>query len=105
MTYTFNTGDLIDSTHTLYAGGKYRIKTTATNSIGTSDDSEELIVGLGQKPNKPDAPTFDFVRSNRNQNVLIWSQGVSVDLPVSGYRIYSDNGLPGNRYLVYDGNG
>ena len=38
-------------------------------------------------------------------NVVNWSQGTSADIPVTGYRLYSDNGLPGNSFLIYDGEG
>jgi hypothetical protein len=91
--------------HTVAAGGLYRIKTVATNSIGDSLSSEELIVALARKPNQPPAPTFDTIESNRFQNVLVWLEGVSIDIAVSGYRLYSDNGLPGNRDLIYEGDG
>lgn len=102
--YVIRAGDVY-GLHTIIAGGLYRIKTVAENSIGLSYFSEELIVALARKPEKPIAPTFDSVKSNRFQNVLVWQQGISIDIPVSGYRLYSDNGMPGNRDLVYDGAG
>jgi hypothetical protein len=34
---------------------------------------------------------------------LEWTEGTSVDIPVTGYQVYSDKGLPGNSYLVYEG--
>jgi hypothetical protein len=37
--------------------------------------------------------------------MLQWTEGTSQDIPVTGYRIYSDKGLPGNSVLVYDGDG
>lgn len=102
--YVIRAGD-VHGLHTIIAGGLYRIKTVAENAIGLSYFSEELIVALARKPEKPIAPTFDSVKSNRFQNVLVWQQGISIDIPVSGYRLYSDNGMPGNRDLVYDGAG
>jgi hypothetical protein len=36
---------------------------------------------------------------------LNWAEGASTDIPVTGYRLYSDNGLPGNSYLIYNGKG
>lgn len=29
--------------------------------------------------------------------------GTSQDIRVTGYKLYTDNGLPGNSYLIYDG--
>lgn len=54
-------------------------------------------------PETPDAPSFDLELSNRLQNVLKWVDGVSLDIEVTGYKLYSDNGLPGNMFLIYDG--
>jgi hypothetical protein len=51
----------------------------------------------------PSAPTFDADLSNRFQNVLSWVDGVSLDIEVTGYQLFSDYGLPGNMFLVYDG--
>ena len=51
----------------------------------------------------PPAPTFDTQKSNRFQNVLLWNVGESLDIKVTGYRLYSDNGQPGNIELIYDG--
>lgn len=45
QTYQFNSGDIVGS-FTLVTGRIYRIKTVASNSIDTSEDSEELLVGL-----------------------------------------------------------
>ena len=103
-TYTINAGDLV-GTHTVEVGGLYRIKTKSENSIDLSLFSEELIVALARKPETPDAPSFDTIESNRFQNALVWIEGSSIDIAISGYKLYSDNGLPGNRDLVYDGTG
>jgi len=70
----------------------YRIKTTAHNSIGQSDDSEELIVAFGRLPEQPPTPTFDSRRCTRFRNVITWTPGTSVDIPVLGYKLYTDNG-------------
>ena len=75
-TYQILDGDSAGS-HVVDAGGRYRIKTAAENSIGFSLDSEELIVALAAKSNTPDAPTFNTQESNRFQNVAEWTQGTS----------------------------
>ena len=37
--------------------------------------------------------------------MLTWEEGISVDIPITGYRLYSDRGLAGNQFLIYDGDG
>lgn len=90
-------------TFRVFKGGLYRFKTTAFNSIGSSAFSNELTAALAALPETPNAPTFDLELSNRFQNVLKWVDGVSLDIEVTGYKLYSDNGLPGNMFLIYDG--
>lgn len=91
--------------HTITLGKTYTIKYVAENTIGLSPDSSLLYVALARKPTKPAALNFDSERSTRNMIVLKWQIGVSVDIPVTGYRVYSDRGLPGNKFLIYDGDG
>lgn len=98
-TYTISADDLAGS-FTITVGGIYRLKTKASNSIDISEDSEELVVALARRPTQPAKVTFSQ-ESNRVQNVIEWSQGESVDIPVTGYKLYSDNGMPGNQYLIY----
>lgn len=43
--YQINVDDVVGS-FTVVTGRIYRIKTVASNSIDTSEDSEELLVGL-----------------------------------------------------------
>ena len=102
--YTIKAGDVAGS-HTVELGNVYTIKYLAENAIGLSSDSDLLYVALASKPNKPNPPTFDDELSTRTQIALLWEDGVSVDIPVSGYRVYSDRGLPGNQYLIYYGDG
>lgn len=45
QSYQINADDIVDA-FTITTGRIYRIKTVASNSIDTSDDSEELLVGL-----------------------------------------------------------
>lgn len=46
-TYVFTQGDIVDAFQ-ISTGGFYRIKTTASNEIEVSVDSEELIVALAR---------------------------------------------------------
>jgi hypothetical protein len=104
LSYTIAAGNVVD-THTVVSGNIYTIKYLAENAVGKSLDSELLYVALARKPDTPSPPTFDSARSNKTQIVLRWTEGASQDIPVAGYRVYSDGGLPGNSDLVYDGDG
>ena len=104
QSYTINVGDVVGS-HTITKGLIYTIKYVAENSVGLSQDSELLYVALAERAQKPNAPTFDIERSTKNQIVVLFAEGVSNDIPVTGYRLYSDKGLPGNSFLIYDGDG
>jgi len=73
-------------------GRIYRIKTRAVNSIEESEFSEELVVALARSPEKPGAPSFDVEASSKRSIALNWVDGASLDIPVLGYRLYSDNG-------------
>ena len=79
-------------TFTVFKGGIYRFKTTAENSIGESGFSNEMIAALAALPETPVAPTFDSILSSRFRNVLNWVEGVSLDIEVTGYQLFSDNG-------------
>jgi len=48
-------------------------------------------------------PTFDSSLSNRTHITVRWLTGTSSDTPVTGYRLYSDLGLKGDYFLIYDG--
>jgi len=49
--------------------------------------------------------TFDESRSTRTQITVKWQLGTSLDSPVTGYRLYSDLGLKGDFFMIYDGFG
>ena len=50
-------------------------------------------------------PTFDITASNRTMITVDWNMGTSADTPVTGYTLYSDLGLGGDFFLIYDGSG
>lgn len=92
-------------TTTIASGLVYTFKFVAINSIGTSPDSDLLKVVLARPPSTPAAPGFNILKSNRTSITVTWSMGVSLDTPVTGYRLYSDLGLNGDYSLIYDGDG
>lgn len=86
-------------------GKTYAFKYSAKNSIGESLHSDELYVALARKQSKPQPVTFDQSQSNRFKNVVQWNEAAALDILVTGYRLYTDDGLPGNLFLIYDGLG
>lgn len=72
QTYTFQVGDLVNSL-AIAVGNTYAFKYSASNSIGESLPSDELYVALARKQSKPLPVTFDSNRSNRFENVVVWS--------------------------------
>ena len=86
----------------MQVGGMYLLRSIAINGAGSSEPSEELAVALARLPNKPLAPTFS-TRSTRNSHIIEWTDAESLDIPILGYKLYSDFGEPGNQYLIWDG--
>ena len=101
-TYTISAGQVV-GTHTVSARGFYAVKYVAENGKGVSLDSAILYVALARAPATPSTPTISQTQSTRTSMKLEWTEGTSVDIPVTGYQVYSDKGLPGNSYLVYEG--
>lgn len=60
-------------------------------------------MAIAREPSTPAAPTFDTTLQKRDQITVKWVTGTSIDIPVLGYRLYSDVGLNGDYYLIYDG--
>ncbi len=104
MVFTINAGDKFDSM-TVTPGLTYTIKYVAQNVIGYSEDSDLLQVAIARPPLKPNMPTFDATRSTKTQITVLWQLGTSQDSPVTGYRLYSDLGLQGDFFMIYNGFG
>jgi hypothetical protein len=100
--WDIDVGDVYGST-TIVAGSIYTFTYVAENSLGTSDDSDLLEVAIVRSPETPSAPTFNSATSNRSQITVVWATSTSQDISVTGYRLYSDMGLNGDYFLIYDG--
>jgi hypothetical protein len=87
----------------LVSGRIYRFVYVATNSLGDSEYSNELISGVGAPPDKPNAPHKDVELSNETSTFIYWDRIYTSDVPMSGYMLYVDDGLTGVYNLVYDG--
>lgn len=104
LSITINVNDIFGSM-TVASGLTYSFTYAAQNVIGFGPVSNTLQVALARPPTTPAAPTFNVALSNRNQITVQWSIGVSVDTPVTGYRLYSDLGLQGDLFMIYNGDG
>ncbi len=87
----------------LVAGRIYRFVFVATNALGDSEYSNELIAGVGAKPPKPDAPLKNYQESNETSSLIYWNRVTTSELPLSGYILYMDEGLGGPLVPIYDG--
>jgi len=87
----------------LVTGKVYRFVYVATNSIGDSPYSNELIAGVGAVPPTPTPPQKNWALSTKNSSYIFWESVTTSDLPISGYLLYMDDGLGGPYTVVYDG--
>ncbi len=84
-------------------GSIYRFVYVATNSLGDSAYSNELIAGVGNPPAATDAPMKNILLTNATSMYIYWIAVTTSDLPVKGYYLYMDDGLGGDYSIVYDG--
>lgn len=87
----------------LDSGTTYAFRLTATNSKGTSEDSEELLVAAAAPVAKPAAPTRVLSESTRTILSIRWSASTATEIPVSGYLLHMSEGTAGDFQLVYNG--
>jgi hypothetical protein len=84
-------------------GRTYRFKTCVANSIGDSDFSHEVIVGVGSKAPAPGAVLRDFSYESESSIKVNWTSVTASDLPITGYVLEMDDGLGGPFLKIYDG--
>lgn len=75
----------MDVNDPLTAGKIYTFRFKATNSIGDSEYSEYLRVGLGDQVAKPTNLAFDESETGSTYIKLTWDQVADDDLPTLGY--------------------
>lgn len=73
----------------------YRFVYVATNALGDSAYSNELIAGIGALPTKPNTPQKNVLLSNETSTYIYWDKVTTSQLPLSGYILYMDEGLGG----------
>lgn len=83
----------------------YSFKIRAVNAKGNSEFSDIVSAAVGRISDTPSAPTLNKVTSNRTHTVIQWVEGTSTDIPVLGYRLYSDNKGNEEYELIFDGTG
>lgn len=89
----------------LTPGLYYRFKIRAYNSLGWSEFSNSLMVGLGPKPSKPVAPSksLDEESNSPTSIKMEWSELLSQSLTVTAYTLYMDDGFGVTFTPVYQG--
>ena len=75
----------------------------AENIYGPSEDSLELIVGLGNKPPAPSNLRVELLSSKYDSFLVKWDEITESDLPILGYVLLIDDGLQGDFTVAYDG--
>lgn len=85
------------------AGLLYRFRAKAYNSLGWSDYSDTLIVGLGPLPTKVDLPTKSNADSSPTTIMVQWTDLSNQILPVSQYSLYMDDGFGESFSVVFTG--
>lgn len=79
----------------LSSGSLYRFRYRAYNSLGWSDYSDILRVGLGPIPSTPAAPSRATTGSSATSIAVTWSTLTGQTLPVIEYVLYMDDGNSG----------
>mmetsp|Transcript_23476 Transcript_23476/g.36161 ORF Transcript_23476/g.36161 Transcript_23476/m.36161 type:complete len:276 (-) Transcript_23476:546-1373(-) len=90
MAYTFQASD------GLVANTFYAFVLKATNSKGTSDESEELHVAAAPPIDTPSAPTRDLALTTKTSIYVEWTDSTSSGIDVTGYMLYMSPNETGN---------
>ena len=87
----------------LTGGYTYAVKITATNAIGTSEDSDIQYLVCADLPDPPDsAPTLEA--ATESTITIAWNPPANDGgSPIIGYRVYMNYLKDGDWEMVYDG--
>lgn len=94
--------DSLDSSK-LQPGSRYRFRSYATNALGTSDYSLEIILPAATLPSQPTGLAWSQTLSNMTSIGVTWNAVAATEVSTTGYKLYRDNGNDGNFSLIYDG--
>ena len=75
----------------------------ASNALGDSSYSNELIAGVGASPPQANSPHKNLLLSNSTSTAIYWDSITTSELPINGYILLMDDGLGGPYSVVYDG--
>lgn len=87
----------------LSAGTNYRFVLVASNKFGDSALSEETRVIIGSLPLAPTGLKKVEEQSSIDSISIEWTRVIDSTAPVTGYRLYIDDGLNGEFKVVFDG--
>lgn len=75
------------------------------NEFGSSEASEELLVGVASFPAAPASLVKVVDKSGTTYITLAWAQSADTELPVLGYQLWAKDNSLGTEdyYLAYDG--
>ena len=100
FSYTVLASDL---SNPLVAGNYYRFRYRAKNSLGYSEYSDTLRVGLGPLPQKPSVPTRSTDGNTSTSIGVTWNVLASETLEVTAYNLYMDDGQGVSYSVIYSG--
>ena len=86
------TVEAADVSNPLTAGNYYRYRYRAKNSLGYSEYSDTLRVGLGPFPSKPSTPVRDVDGNSATSIGVAWDVISDETLEVTAYNLYIDDG-------------
>jgi hypothetical protein len=89
----------------LSVGTNYRFVLVASNKFGDSAFSEETRVIIGSLPLAPTGLAKVEEQSSIDSISVEWTRTIDSIVPVTGYRLYMDDGLNGELRVVFDGSG
>ena len=111
-TITYNLGSVFSVAVTadkdgtaLVPGKKYYFKYLAYNIKGSSDYSNEIVSAASPLPVAPFAPTKVNSKSSLKSIYVQWATVTDPSSPVTGYKLYMDEGNNGNFKMIFDGTG
>ena len=92
--------ELEQTAQSMTLGSKYYFRYTATNSVGSSEFSDQSVFALAALPLAPLTPTKVDSLSTLTSIYVTWPLVPAADVNTLGYRLYLDSGNDGNFTMV-----
>ena len=72
----------------IVSGVTYTFRVRARNVVDYSEFSNEVRYVISSPPDKPVAPTKDYILSTKTSLVIRWSESAATQTPIIGYKLY-----------------